>query len=270
MEKIVCQCSPTNINVKSFSDWLYETLYPLIEDSRAGLIIDREKLWTLFHQVRSANIFDLKWKDFLTVFHVDDPDPVLYQHLSIVYFKKLITCTLPVHDKSSPPNDSELSYEESNAITYIGGYLIRSIWKEGSKPNLAFLIKSSGSAIAESEEWLYTIDRGGLIYITESFSDMITSMERVIRRECSSGSCFDKNKLHQALLDDSDTLFNWSIASRDVEDDDEKTAIFDLIARKYITVRGFSFSKSILEKFKQEQCKGTQKSKPLRSKVSDK
>ena len=52
----------------SFSDWLYETLYPLIEDSRAGQIIDREKLWTLYAY--------LTWN-----VHVDDPDPVLYQHL---------------------------------------------------------------------------------------------------------------------------------------------------------------------------------------------
>lgn len=277
LETIETNCLSSNVSTASFSRWLYTALHSPLDASRSGNRVDREKLWTLFHQVRSTSEFDTKWKDFFTIFNVD-AEPVLYQHLSLVYFKKIITSTLPIIQPICDTAIKDLTYEETNAITYIGGYLIKSISRElegTSNPNLKFLMKSSCSgdgAMAEREEWLYTVDRGGLTYITESFSDTLASIEQVIRKElaCAGGSSFDKDKLYQALVDDSDILFNWCLASTDVEDADEKTALFDLIAKKYITIRGFSFSKSILEKFKQEEHKGTQKSKPLRSKIADK
>ena len=44
--------------------------------------------------------------------------------------------------------------------------------------------------------------------------------------------------------------------------------VLNLVIKKYITVRGFSFTRSVLETFKQETKKSTSKSKPLR-KISE-
>ena len=60
-----------------------------------------------------------------------------------------------------------------------------------------------------------------------------------------------------------DVQFNWTIASAAAEED-VMERLLDGIIKLYITIRGFSFTSSILEMYKKDGKKGTQKKKILR------
>ena len=79
-------------------------------------------------------------------------------------------------------------------------------------------------------------------------------------------------EVNTAVLQDDDVLFNWCLAVGLALGCDYDESISDSclkqIVRKWITIRGHSFSKSMMEMYKQRSKKGTEKSKPLRSKCS--
>ena len=62
----------------------------------------------------------------------------------------------------------------------------------------------------------------------------------------------------------------WCMLSLDLQDNDAQE-LLKMIAKLWVTIRGFSFVKSWLESYKQAKGKGTAKSKSLRAKLqSDK
>lgn len=95
------------------------------------------------------------------------------------------------------------------------------------------------------------------IHITHDFCHTLCSIEHVIRNELNSKTF----NLQEVILDSSDVLLKWCLTSSDIEED--ASALLEVIVSKFITIRRFSFSKSILELYKQDQNRSTQKSKPL-------
>ena len=79
------------------------------------------------------------------------------------------------------------------------------------------------------------------------------------------------DKVSTAILNDEDLLFNWclavGLAVGSNYDNDKADRCLKQIVKKWITIRGFSFSNSLMEMYKQQSKKGTGKSKPLRSKL---
>jgi len=232
---------------------------------RANSTVDREKLWVVFHKERSEHKFCKKWKELLT--HCDVPyEPVLFQHLTLLMFKAMLVFHLPLPSTTSE-SPTELTFEEVNAIRYMGGYIVRSFLKV---IELDYLVKEAPDRFAtlkESEDWTCSVDRGGLIHITDSFCQTLCSIERAVRQSISTVGTFCKTKVNDAVIGDSDVLFHWCLASQGVEED-EKIVSIHFIAEKWITIRGFSFAKSVLEKFKQDNKKNVEKSKPLRTKIA--
>ena len=77
-----------------------------------------------------------------------------------------------------------------------------------------------------------------------------------------------RNQVTEGILDASNLQFHCSQASSQM-DEDIGEVIPENIVAKWITIRGHSFSKSILEECKREtKKKSTQKSKPLRSNLA--
>lgn len=70
-----------------------------------------------------------------------------------------------------------------------------------------------------------------------------------------------KQHLKNVTLSD-DVLFYWCLAGQ-IEGDEAADRCLTMIIDKWITIRGFSFAKSILESYKQETKKGTNKAKSL-------
>ena len=76
-----------------------------------------------------------------------------------------------------------------------------------------------------------------------------------------------RKKVTSAILSDDNLLFDWCFASEFVVDQDIADRCLEKIVNKWFVIRGFSFSNSMMEMYKQESKKGTGKSKPLRTKL---
>ena len=75
-----------------------------------------------------------------------------------------------------------------------------------------------------------------------------------------------KTKLTDLVLND-DVFFYWCLAGQ-IEGDETADTSLAMIIKMWITIRGFSFAKNIMEMYKQETKKGTEKAKSLRSTLS--
>lgn len=267
IQKILTKCSVEDSH--TFIKWLHKSMHKVLHESLSGKKVNQEKLWTEFHELRGGDDFKVKWEDFLNECNISPVEPHLYQHLSVSMFKMMISTFLPttVPGAATSSESSELTYEEMNALRYIGGYIIRSIRKDGMS-RFDFLIKREPCS-ERSEEWLSYVDRGGLIHITDNFFQTLCSMELVIREELHGNSTFDKIFLLDRIMDNSDVLFNWTLTISEVDMEVEEQILFlENVIKKLLTIRGFSFAASILETYKQDNKKSTEKSLPLRKKLS--
>ena len=70
----------------------------------------------------------------------------------------------------------------------------------------------------------------------------------------------------ESITTDKDVLFYWSIISAEWEEKEEHILLRMLIGL-WVTVGGFSFAKSMLERYKQAQKKTVQKSKGVRKQL---
>lgn len=78
--------------------------------------------------------------------------------------------------------------------------------------------------------------------------------------------CTFRKHLKDCILNDEDVLFHWCIAGQD-EHNEAANKCLERIVDKWITIRGHSFASSMMEMYKQQEKKGTGKSKSLRSKL---
>ena len=76
-----------------------------------------------------------------------------------------------------------------------------------------------------------------------------------------------QEELRSDILKDEDVLFSWCRAGQ-IEGDDAAEKSLAMIVDLWITIRANSFSKNILEMYKQRTQKGTGKSKSLCSTLS--
>ena len=72
-----------------------------------------------------------------------------------------------------------------------------------------------------------------------------------------------RQELSTEIKEDDDVQFHWIMLSSSMEEEVSHN-ILDSMIYLYITVRGFSFVSSVLERYKREAKKGTQKVKTLR------
>ena len=119
----------------------------------------------------------------------------------------------------------------------------------------------------DSEKWIKSIDRGGLIHVGDITYMLFLSMEMELRKHltavnATSSTGIKHNALQQILKND-DVLFYWGVTSVNW-DAVESTKLLELIVEHWITVRGFSFASSFMEKYKKSTKKTTQKSKGIR------
>ena len=118
--------------------------------------------------------------------------------------------------------------------------------------------------VSKSADWVHAVHRGGLVHVSENTYMLFERMELLVRsvfnantvRRMSEGV---KKHLHDTIIADEDIAFHWCMLTVEVEEA-EGAVLLGMIADLYITIRGFSFSKSLMEMYKQEAKKCTQKS----------
>ena len=173
-----------------------------------------------------------------------------------------------------------MTYEEQNAVHYVGGYVVRALKKSKGNadilPILDKLITSDGEHTGTSQTWLKSIDRGGLTDISDEAYQCFYAIEVANRGHLQIENTREMNegfvdKVTTSILNDEDLLFNWCLAVGLAMgcnyDNEVADRCLKQIVKKWITIRGFSFSNSLMEMYKQQSKKGTGKSKPLRSKL---
>ena len=202
--------------------------------------------------------------------------PAFYQYITHHIFKTLIKTAYPVrvsvHDESP---DRPLTSKEQNALRYVAGYVVRKLRnKFGSeshpkKDELIFLLmECAGDEANEeggTETWLNLVDRGGLWHVNDLTYGLFMIMEEVIRQYFSTSErATTVNVIRDSLLKSNDILFQWSLIAAVSDGDVESTVLFEII-KLYVTIRGYAFTKSCMELYKQAKRKTIQKSRALRS-----
>ena len=265
---------------QEFSTWLVSTLTNVIESARSKVSqhINKEKMWIRFHELTSSRGFITKWERFIDNLSVAVP-PLLYQHLTDEIFEGSIKTILGSSSANDPIEDDNivLSNEEENVIHYVGGYVIHELKKDKTNANMLPLLEKLTDSekrptIDAARQWITSVNRGGLTKITDEAFQCFRDIEVSIRRFLNVNNTREMNQdfskmVTSAILCDDDLLFNWCFASGVVVDQNVADRCLEKIVNKWFVIRGFSFANSMMEMYKQTSKKGTDKSKPLRSKL---
>lgn len=273
------QFSSTTEIHQQFSDWLVTVLNNIVESGTSSTGLKREKLWINYHRKVSSPDFVAKWKEFACEIGVQVTSLFL-QHITDDLFNVMLNEKFGVSQCTYDDELPDLTYEEQNAVHYVGGYVLHALKKSKGNADLLpivdKLIMSDGEHTGTSQTWLKSVDRGGLTDITDEAYQCFYAIEIAIRRHLRIEKTREMNKgfvdkVTTALLKDEDLLFNWclavGLALGSNYDDDMADRCLKQIVKKWITIRGFSFSNSLMEMYKQQSKTGTEKSKPLRSKL---
>ena len=115
----------------------------------------------------------------------------------------------------------------------------------------------------DSEEWVNAVDRGGLVHVSSDTFMLFHSLEMELRQHFSKekmvgmDDCF-RAEVKQSIVEDVDMQFYMGRVAEDL-DKEEKAELLSMIVD--IVVQGFSFSRSLLESYKQIHKKALQKSR---------
>ena len=119
----------------------------------------------------------------------------------------------------------------------------------------------------DSSLWMDIIDRGGLWHIKDDVFPVFYAMEeevrRFIRNPLRKQSALNVKQLSNAILSCEDVLFFWSIATIQLDENEEKL-LLKKITKLWITVRGFVYTSAWIEQYKQKKSQVLQKKKALR------
>ncbi len=265
----------------------------------------KEKMWEKFYKLCADEDFHTQWKLFIQASIGFNGTPIFYQFVTRAIFEEIIKIQLPTQtDCRSTHSSTPLDLKESNALRYCGGYIVRSLKKKIKKSaclfkdellhclqeltegkqwysSMLFIFKSSffcsdddsdddAEPDSDSEKWLKAINRGGLIFITDSMFQFLVAVELELRNHFTTSVItyenLDENIKEIAVLNvlrNEDVKFYWDMISFNWVSN-EAQELLRMIVEHYITIRGFSFARAFMEKYKQALQKTTQKSKGLR------
>ena len=281
---IITVLSQTNELQSTFSTWLVTTLEEIVKSVQSdGQHFNKEKLWIKFHELTSSTEFANEWETFASKLGIGTVSPLLYQHITDIIFESIIkestsTSTVDFSMSTGATQDCGLTFEEESAIHYVGGYVIRQLKMDKANVQMLPLLEQltySENSQADDDpmrHWVNQINRGGLTRITQEAFRCFYNIEITIRRFLKVDNTRDMNeqfneKVMDSVLNDEDLLFDWCLASQFAVESDIADNCLKKIVKKWISVRGNSFAKNVMEIYKQTSKKGTQKAKPLRSKM---
>lgn len=258
-ESLLKQLTTPTDQDKLFTEWLLQSLIKVMKSK------DKTELWKNFYVLRSSDLFCRKWREYLESLKLND-EPLFFQHFTLSLFNQMLSDKFKDSASASETNTSEFTYEEENAIRYMGGYVIRKI-REKKNMDVSFLEDSDKVYLqSQSTDWINAIDRGGLIHITDSCFQLFLAVETFTRQEMKDTTFMDdtfRQHLENMITSDSEVLFCWTMVTVDESHDN----IFHELIKLWITIRGFSFAKSIVEKYRLATKKRTDKTKGLRTKL---
>ena len=124
-----------------FATGLTASLKTCFQHNHSSVRLKKEKMWGLYHQLRTSKDFKEEWSQFLKKSVRHQASPAFFQFVTHTVFKELITLEYPVSVNTTAPAESPqcpLTYEEENALQYFAGYVCRKLRKSldlSSLPN---------------------------------------------------------------------------------------------------------------------------------------
>ena len=236
--------------------------------------LSRQQLWSKYQCFIISTTFRELWADFLSKTIKEGAQSALVtQYVTRKLVDKLLLEQFPLPASSSVEEADELSYIEENALRYIAGYVVRVLEariKDGHHPLSESLLRGLSELVGDddyedhSSDWLRSIDRGGLIHVNQNAYRFFYSVEMEIRRSLAEDEALFKD-MKEILCEDIDVTYNWDVCMHDLQEG--KDELLKMAVSQYVTVRGFSYAKSVLEQYKQRARKTVEKSKGLRKKI---
>lgn len=244
-------------------------------------------MWRTYHQLRTDKAFTDKWVQFLTAVVRSNACPTFYQYVTDCVFQAMIKQVFKIsaeektHDQEVECDYGEIADEEANVIRYVSGYICHSLKKNlqsdqcGHLKRLDLLLSLDDLTTDEqdeqagaSEEWTNLLDRGGLVHVKSDTYMVFRQMELEVRKHLKSDiTCIPKKDVVQSICKNEDIQFHWSILMVESEEDVAELLLM-LLAEKFVTLRGFAFTSTWMEQFKQATKKTVQRSKALRRQVT--
>lgn len=227
--------------------------------------------------------FTKLWKDFLLAARVSQT-PTLYQHVTTLMFNgKIIEVAKADHESRSSHDIEPLTDNEGNALRYTAGYICRQLRKQLERSNdemkeelilclMEMTTSKDSDVLNTNEEWTLKVDRGGLWYVKNTTYLLFVAIEEEVRKclkQLLTGSGH-KSTIIKRVVDSEEVQFYWVIVQADFDvGDDETYQMLRKIVELFLTVRGYSYASSLMEKHKQATAKGTQRAKALRRELYD-
>ena len=267
--------SPSEHSVE-FCGWLVNQLEQMVDQSYSSTSqLNREKLWMCFYQLQASKLLQDKWRNYLELLQLTNK-AIFFQNCTAILFDNIIKMKFPASDNTESPAADLVSFEEENAVRYVGGYVIAAIKKKhhSDKEIIAGLDQlmdnNKGTNEATSATWVQEVNRGGLTMITDQAHDAFMSIEASIKSKLRVNKAHKmdeqtRHRLQNEVFCDSDVKFSWCLTGINLKIDDETAEeVLELCIDQWITVRENAFANSIVEFYKLQSKKGTEKAKALR------
>ena len=266
--------------LQHFSKYVTSSLKLCLGRDTLSVRTRKGRMWGQFHQLRTSDSFIREWKDFLSKSVGSEAFPVFFQYVTQKVFKEIVKKEFELSSlHAHSGNSCELTYDDQCAIRYVAGYVCRKVRDKLESSSIIHkndliltLYEFKGNGIGAhhaSEDWIDTLDRGGLWHATDNVFYFFCCIEEVIRRHFRlSASQYEglKVKILDDIKCDEDVLFQWCLLTTEL-DDDLAVKLRDMIIELYVTIRGFAFANSCMELYKQHKKQTLQKSKAIRRTV---
>lgn len=158
-------------NVVSFAGWLGKYCKTLIQKSTTEKSLDQSTLWPSFHKFQNSVEFQQKWMCFLESLSIR-PSQLFFQTITTRIFDELLKELFPLPVSTAVEDCinevTALTYEERNAIRYVGGSIVKKLIRQYGKDDVMVvalndLVDEEDDLPDEAEEWMASVDRGGLV-----------------------------------------------------------------------------------------------------------
>ncbi|XP_072027573.1 uncharacterized protein [Amphiura filiformis] len=187
-----------------------------------------------------------------------------------------------ITDKAAATAQPKLSTKDRNALRYVGGYIVsrlprkitRKLEQEGMLDTINEMKKDhdKDTALSYTRTWVETQSRGGLCLINDKTFLFFEVMEKIVKEHLPEKSAAirdtDIRDIATFVLVDRTILDKWySIYGRTTLSEHGALIFLQLIVNFYVQIRGFSFARNIIEKYKIHEKTKTKKARSLRKEM---
>ena len=232
---------------------------------------------TIFSKIRIERLPRL-WAGFLVELGCGSVTNILFTELiNDVLMENLIhSIHVPAGNNNSCTTESfsrvEITKDEESMIRYACGFVdcLDQMCADGP----------SSSLFDYSREWIDRVNRGGLFDVSNDAYVLFYVIEEAMRERLtthisksglltSTKSTAEKERIIDFVVKDSDVQYRWDVISSDM-DEDMQLELLTHIVSLWLTIRGFSISKSWMEDYKVKEATNTKKKKSFRKELSRK